>query len=130
MAATAGDLLLMPDYSADPVWDAMTGDMVSLDSLPVSAKTKKLLRAWATRWDELATQDLEADHGYTPGLAQQVVPREAWAEHRREGRLVWRELQHDLGDAWRLGWVSSLGGRRHVQWEPDGPVELRLPGQS
>ena len=122
-------LFFMPDYDADPLWDAATEAMVSLDDLPVTAKTKQRVRAWALRWDELATQDLEADYGDTPELAHKAVPPETWAEHEREGRAAWLELQQDLGDTWRVGWVSFPGGRRHVQWEADGPVELCLPGK-
>ena len=123
-------LLFMPDYDADPLWDTATEAMVSVDDLPITEATKKRVRAWGRRWDELATQDLSADYGDTPELAHKVVPAEVWAEHEREGLAAWRELQRDLGDEWRVGWVSFPDGRRHVQWEVDGPVELCLPGKA
>ena len=116
----------MPDYDADPLWDTATEAMVSVDDLPIAEKTKKRVRGWGRRWDELATQDLHAE----PGDTDQVVPEQVWAEHEREGRAAWRELQEELGEEWRVGWVSFPDGRRHVQWEPDGSVELCRPGGS
>lgn len=129
MGFVSRDLLFMPDYEADPLWDAATEGMVSLDKLPVTDGTKQRVRAWAVRWDELATQDMYADYGHTPELADKAVPAEVWSEHEREGLAVWRDLKRELGDEWRVGWVSFPDGRRHVQWEPDGPVELCLPGK-
>lgn len=48
-----------------------------------------------------------------------------------------RAWAEDVGDRYarrlsggRTSAASFLDGRRLVQWEPDGPVELCLPGQS
>ena len=117
----------MPDYYADPVWDVETDAMVSLDDLPISDETKNVVRAWARRWDELALQDLDADYGDTPELAHLAVSADVWAEHETDGLAAWHRLRQELGDRWRLGRVSWPDGRRHVQWEPDGPLELCLP---
>ena len=121
------DLLLMNDYDADPLWHAPSGVMANLDDLPLSDETRTRARAWARRWDELASQDLEANYGDTPELAHKTVPPEVWAEHEQEGNRVWSLLRPELGEGWRVGMVSFPDGRRHVQWEPDGPLELCLP---
>ena len=120
----------MPDYSADPIWNAATECMVSLDGLPVHRDTRSAIRAWAARWEELAWQQMHAEdvaNVMRPGPAEPVAAR-AWQTVEEEGRALCQRLRTELGDGWRVGWVTVEAGRRHVQWEADGPVTLFVPG--
>ncbi len=72
------DLLFMPDYSADPIWDTATECMVSLDQLPIEEKTRSSIRAWAARWEELAWQQMRVEDvqsGMVAGSAEPVPTR-------------------------------------------------------
>jgi hypothetical protein len=124
---TPMQLLLNPDYSCvDPLSD-INGTMIDAGGLPISETTRKALRAWAKRWDELATRDLHAEwiaEGAMSGSSK-PVPAEVWGEHEREGRALWVALQQELGPDWRVGWPTGAG-IRNIQWTPDGPAE-QLP---
>ncbi|MCW3067132.1 MAG: hypothetical protein JWN32_4304 [Solirubrobacterales bacterium] len=123
------ELLFMPDYSADPIWDAATESMVSLDRLPIGEDTRSVIREWARRWEHLAGQRMHFDdveNGKHPGPAEPVPPQ-AWETIERDGRALCQQLREELGDGWRVGWVSFEHARRHVQWATGGPVTLFLP---
>lgn len=109
-------LLFFPDHSADPIWAVSDGAMIDLEALPLTEPARVAARYWATRWDRMAS----AEHLHE----DEPAPTEAeWEQLDRDGRAVWQRLQHELAPEWPLGWVTFSGGSRHVQWEPDGPVE-------
>jgi hypothetical protein len=123
------EILFMADYRADPIWDVRTESMVSLDQLPIGEPTRSAIRGWANRWEQLAEQDMhsaDVKHGMLPGTAE-PVPRHAWETIERDGRALCHQVREELGDRWRVGWVSFEHGQRHVQWKTDGPVTPLLP---
>ena len=123
------DLLFMADYHADPIWDAATDSMVRLERLPISDDTRAAIRGWARRWEELSWQQMHADDvesGMRDGPAE-PVPAYAWENIQTDGRALCHRLRRELGEGWRVGWVSFEDGKRHAKSEPDGPVELLLP---
>lgn len=107
-------VLVMPDYDADPVWDAEAQTMEDLDALPVSDASRVALRAWARRWEAVAHRDLGQPG--EPGA-------EEWEALEAEGRAAWLALREDLGQGWEAGWVSFRGEERYVQWSPEAPAE-------
>jgi hypothetical protein len=118
-------LLFMADYGADPLWDLASGAMVNVDRLEIGAETRAALRDWAKRWDALAStqmrsDDVEAGMSNSPA---DPVPTHVWEDLDREGRKLCDHLRQELGPDWRVGWTSFPDSRRHVQWEPNGPVE-------
>src|SRR5207244_1536351 len=119
----------MPDYSADPIWDARTDDMISLDDLPIHESTRAAIREWANRWERLAEQEMHFDDveaSMVDGPAE-PVPSQAWEQLDQHGRALCEQLRRALGDEWRVGWVSFEHDQRHVQWETDAPVTLFIP---
>ena len=65
-------------------------------------------RAWARRWDELSTMQIQAE-AFMDGMNRtyvEPVSDEQWASLQREGRAVCRRLQEELGEEWVLGWVE------------------------
>ena len=133
----SNNVLFQPDYQADPIWDAATGAMVYLESLPIEVDLRSAIRSWAARWEQLAGQqeelaysEMDAEHagsGILPGSAA-PGPGQTWEMNEQEGRALCQQLRNELGEGWRVGWVTFTDGQRHVQWEPDGPVTLFLPG--
>ncbi len=82
-------LLLMADYLADPLWyrasSGVVTYMIRLESLPLSAKLRERLRAWASRYDALM------ETGYEwPNPAEEA----AWVV---DGRSLWNILRVELG---------------------------------
>lgn len=123
------EILFMPDYRADPIWDVTTESMVSLDQLPIGEPTRSAIRGWASRWEQLAEQKMrcaDVEHGMLPGPAEPVSPQ-AWETIELDGRALCHQLRDELGGRWRVGWVSFEHGQRHVQWETGGPVTPLLP---
>ena len=123
------DLLFMSDYSADPIWDAATESMVRLDSLPISDETRASIRDWASRWKSSPGNrcaSTNAESGMRAG-AVEPVPAQAWERIEADGRALRERLRQELGNGWRVGWVSFEHGKRHAQWEADGAIELYLP---
>ena len=113
-------LLFMADYSADPLWDLESEAMVALERLPLTEATRASVRAWASRWEAIASSEFD--------LVAAEVPKEACATLERDGRAVWQQVRRELGDDWQVGWVTFPNGRRHVQWHPKGPTEPCSPG--
>jgi hypothetical protein len=97
-------LRFFPDYFADPLWDAETGAMISLDSLPLSDETRAAVRAWAARWQEDAlaeVRDLPTDATVQRGLG-------------REAAALCCRIAQELGPGWRVE-LSAYGGRNAVR---------------
>jgi hypothetical protein len=121
-----GRLLFFPDYGADPLWEAHGwGGMVSLDGLPVREGTRRDVREWARRWEQMATQEMAADAsaaGMVETRAEPVSPQE-WDDLERDGRAVWLRLRDDLGDEWVVGWVGFAETGRQVEWSPGAAPE-------
>jgi hypothetical protein len=69
----------------------------------------------------------DAEDGMLPGPTEPVPP-EAWETIERDGRTLCQQFRNELGDEWRVGWVSLTEERRHVQWEAEGAVTLSPPG--
>jgi hypothetical protein len=118
------ELLFMPDYRADPIWEVVTESMISLDRLPIGMPTRSAIREWASRWERFAEQEMLFDYvenAMLPGPAEPVSPQ-AWETIERDGRALCQQLRNELGDRWRVGWVSFEHEQRHVQWETDGLV--------
>ena len=125
------DLLFMPDYSADPVWDPASEWMVNLDELPIMEGTRVAIRAWAARWEARAWQELaseDAEEVAISGSSEPVTP-EASEAIERDGLLLCQRLRNELGDDWRVGPVSLEDNERSVQWETYGPVTPLAPGE-
>jgi hypothetical protein len=100
-----------------------------LDWLPIGEPTRATIREWATRWEQLAQQEMHFDdveNGMLPGPAEPVSPQ-AWETIDREGRGLCSRLRNELGDRWRVGWVSVEHEQRHVQWKADRPVTPMPP---
>lgn len=81
------ELRVFPDYGADPVWQP--DGMADLEALPVSARLRTDLRAWAREWEDLmGTQQ----NRYT------VIDDRAYDAWQRQGARLARALQGELGD--------------------------------
>lgn len=91
-------LLIMADYGAEPVWSANGRVAERLDDVPLSAATKRALREWASRYDELPSAGLRwsADDE---------------ADFERTGRELWIRVSAELGSGWRVGYFSEREGR-------------------
>ncbi len=101
-------ILLMCDYSADPVWWGSDGSvMAELSELPLRKQTKVELRAWAERFEE----------GENAPWAHKWPSDEARIEFDHEGRRLWAVVQEDLGPDWVVGYFSEVDGRRY--WPDD-----------
>jgi hypothetical protein len=128
-----GRLLFFPDYGADPVWDAQGKQgMIRLDGLPVREETRRDVREWAKRWEQMAEQEVAAED-FSAGLTKtpvEPVQRHEWDALERDGRGVWIRLCEDLGDEWTVGWASFTDTGRQVEWSPGAPPEpLPAPGR-
>jgi hypothetical protein len=120
-------LLFFPDYQADPIWDADSGGMLSLDDLPVRAKVRTDVRDWSRRWEGMALDDQAAEE-FAAGMSQrraEPVAEERRASLERDGRAVWRRLQAELGDEWLVGWACFGDDSSWVEWSPGAPREPR-----
>jgi hypothetical protein len=95
----------MNDYDADPLWDATSGVMVSLDDLPLSHETRTTVRLGPAMGRVGQPGPGRGLRRYTE-LAHRAVPAELWGEHERDGSATWRVLRRELGASWRVGWVS------------------------
>jgi hypothetical protein len=119
-------LLFFPDYGADPVWDAHgMGAMISLDGLPVREQTRREVREWARRWEQMAKRQMAADD-FAAGMAKapaESVSQQEWDALERDGRAVWLRLRDDLGDEWVVGWASFPDTGRQVEWSPGASPE-------
>jgi hypothetical protein len=123
------DLLFMPDYSADPIWEVASECMIGLELLPITDQTRATIRAWASRWEQLAWQQIDADiQDHAEAAEAEPIRPEAREAIERDGRALCQQLRNELGPPWRVGWVTFQNDQRHVQWEADGPVTLFLPG--
>jgi hypothetical protein len=84
------EILFEPDYRADPIWDVASESMVSLDQLPIGEPTRSAIREWASRWEQLAEQEMhseDVENGMLPGPADPVPPQ-AWQTIERDGRML------------------------------------------
>jgi hypothetical protein len=100
-------LVLMADHGADPVWDAESGAMLDLDTVPVSAATRTALRAWARTWEPLALSDDD--------------DAAAWAAWDAEGRRLWAVVRAELAPRGvRVGYAVDDPGAETVlvEWTP------------
>ncbi len=97
-------ILLMCDYSADPVWYESDGTMAALEALPLDEATKAQLRRWAD-WYETFRDD---------GLEWESDEEEQAFEH--EGRRLWKKVRAELGEGWQVGYFSETQGSR--VWDP------------
>jgi hypothetical protein len=101
-------LVLMTDYSADPIWDGESGAMLDLDRLPLTASTRARLREWARRWELQALAETEN------------------AEFDVEGRRLWAAARDELvAHGYLVGYAVD---RPHadtvlVEWVPGGELE-------
>ena len=110
----------MPDYYADPVWDAANEAMVSVEALPISDGLRMAVRSWGQRWTELASPD---------DPPSSLTAAELLEALERDGRSLCERMREELGPAWRVGWVSfDDDGQRYVQWEPSSTPTLFPPG--
>lgn len=102
-----GRLRFFGDYGRDdPVWG--DGGNVSLNALPISNEARAQARAWARRWDELNTAQIQAQ-AFIDGMSRtyvEPVPDEQWASLQRDGRAICQRLQEELGDGWVLEWAE------------------------
>jgi hypothetical protein len=102
-------LRFFPDYGADPLWDAGTGSMISLDTLPVQPETREAIRRWSRRWEVLGHQQMTAD-AYEAAMADtpaDPVPEAQWRAIEDEGRKLCRQLQGELGSLYALEWEGT-----------------------
>jgi hypothetical protein len=117
-------LLFFPDYTADPIWGADEAGMVNLDDLPLSADIRARARDWTRRWERLAHAE-QASDALADGTSTQPaepVAQETWAALERDGRVVWQDLQAELGHSHQLGWLTDDD---QVEWSPGSPPEPR-----
>ena len=109
-------LVLMADYHADPLWDADSGGMVSLSTLPISDSLKQRLTAWRENWEVINDAAMQTDDFDSDDPA-----------HERETHGLWIALRGELGDGFQVGLPVPPPGpdtRLHVIWEPGGQPEL------
>jgi hypothetical protein len=103
-------LVLMPDYTADPLWDDRDGCMVSLSSLPLSDSLKERLTAWREAWERSNEQDW--------ATGEDTPLDEAF---ERERHNLWKALREELGSDYEVAIeVERPPGatRMHVIWGP------------
>lgn len=111
------DLLIFPDYLADPLWLYPQGGMVGVNRLPLSDATRDAVRDWARRWDKRAFADLDATR-----TERDPAKPKAWERIHHEGAALCERIRAELGAGWRVGRASWPDGERHVQWETNGPI--------
>jgi hypothetical protein len=92
-------IVVMCDYTADPVWTADRQYMLDLDQLPLSDNTKAALRAWAQWYDTLLHRDFEWP----------AEEERAWTQ---ESRRLWRVVADELGPDYEVGYYDDDG----VSW--------------
>lgn len=96
-------LLVMCDYTAEPLWADGGQYMVPLESLPLTESTKQQLRAWGRWYDKQMDRDFEWPDGEQEDFEQ-------------EGRRLWRLVSDELGTEFEVGYHSETLGR-HI-WDP------------
>jgi hypothetical protein len=93
----------MADYYAEPIWDESGRTSFDLDLFPLSSELKTKLRAWAKDYDSFGERNF-------------TWPTEDGEERFDEaGRLLWREVQEELGEDWKVSYFSEVGNR--VIWD-------------
>jgi hypothetical protein len=115
------DLILMAEYSADPVWSAAHDSMLQLEWLPISAGLRSRLNDWARRCERFVWQQIdhvETDAGIFETPRDPVDPPAPGTDEQldREGRALCQELRQQLGSDWRVAYAPFPGGRP-LQWE-------------
>jgi Family of unknown function (DUF6188) len=101
-----GRLRFFGDYGADgPLWS--DAGHVNLNALPISNEARTRARAWARRWDELNTAQIQAQ-AFIDGMSGtyvEPVPDAQWVSLERHGRAIFRRLQEELGEGWVVEWA-------------------------
>jgi hypothetical protein len=103
----------MTDYESSSLWWD-DGGMVELDTLPLTAETKKALEDWSGqmyRW-------LNAHVGEDPAFDQDVYD----AEMDAEGQRLLQELRRQLPREYEVGMGRFVDGRKHIEWETETTV--------
>jgi hypothetical protein len=111
------ELLLKPDYSAEPFW-RRDGANVSSANLPLSAELRTRLRNWCNWFERSAyweySTDDETRYFATPDEAE---------DFDLEGLRLWLEIRAQTQGRYRIGYQSLT--RQQRLWDP-----LELPKAS
>src|SRR5689334_3984075 len=100
-------LKLMADYGAWPLWDSEAPEYnIDPNTLPLSEETKRRLIAWADAYDATLNQEYPPDSAFPSEEAERAF--------RREGSLLMRQLQSELGPDYKIVGVTR-------QLAPDVP---------
>lgn len=94
-------LKLMAEYGGTVLWWVnLTGvGPADPDALPISSGLRVALREWADAYDQTLNQEYPPDSGFsTP---------EAELDFEIEGRRLWKELQVQLGDEYKVLFFST-----------------------
>ena len=91
---------LMADYQCYPLWDIDKVGNIDPNKLPISAVLKKHLNIWAECYDEILVLE-------EPKLSGFKNKMEALA-FEAQGQFLWRQLQKELGDTYKVFYFSHL----------------------
>ena len=91
---------LMADYQCYPLWDVENVGNIDPNKLPISAVLKKYLNLWAECYDEILVLE-------EPRLSAFKNEMEALA-FEAQGQFLWRHLQKELGDTYKIFYFSHL----------------------
>jgi hypothetical protein len=103
-------VVLMCDYTADPLWSGEGGEMLPLEYVPLTDETKTALRRWADEWEALRPT-------YEPPPSDD--PR--MLAHEGEGIRLWKLVREELGPDYLVGfreWADPEG-RPRTAWSPE-----------
>ncbi|OJA61585.1 hypothetical protein BGV68_04545 [Burkholderia ubonensis] len=87
---------LMADYQCFPLWEAAPGEVGNIDpkDLPISLALRDALTAWAAKFDATLNMDDPVNSGF--GSDEEAD------KFRKEGAVLARRLQDELGAAYRV----------------------------
>lgn len=98
-------LKLMAEYGGTVLWrgDSTEVGPADPDALPISSGLRLALREWADAYDQTLNQEYPPDSGFSSP--------EVESDFEIEGRRLWKELQAQLGDEYKVVYFSTREAR-------------------
>lgn len=96
---------LMAEYGGTVLWGVAPVDIgvIDPDRLPLTTELKVALRAWADTYDKTLNEEYPPDSGFASSAEEELF--------ETEGKRLWKELQTQLGPAYKIVYYSSRAGR-------------------
>ena len=96
---------LMAEYGGTVLWGVEATDIgpINPDDLPLTAELKTALQAWADVYDKTLNEGYPPDSGFASPAEEEAF--------ELEGRRLWKELQAQLGPAYKVVYFSNRESR-------------------